>query len=98
MEGLCPCGHEPRENLSRLRFVRHETHMEKPRREHGTPAEGGKRLTDRATRLPKFLQLILKFQNSRNLIHSVRLYYYSFRNLKYQVSYYVTCVQGISYR
>ena len=29
---------KPRENLPRSRFVHHETHMEGPRRELGTPA------------------------------------------------------------
>ena len=31
-------------NLPRPRFVRHETHMEGPRRDLGTPAVGGERL------------------------------------------------------
>ena len=35
---------KPRENLPRPRFVHHETHMEGPRRELGTPAVGGERL------------------------------------------------------
>ena len=39
-------------NLPRPRFVHHETHMEGPRRELGTPAMGGKRLTACATRPP----------------------------------------------
>ena len=36
----------------RPRFVHHETHMEWPRRELGTPAVGGERLTACATRPP----------------------------------------------
>ena len=32
-------------NLPRLRFVHHNTHMESPRRELGTPAVEGERLT-----------------------------------------------------
>ena len=43
---------KPRENLPRPRFVHHETHMEGPRRELGTPAVGGERLTACATRPP----------------------------------------------
>ena len=36
---------KPVKNLPRPRFVHHETHMEGPRRELGTPAVGGERLT-----------------------------------------------------
>ena len=36
---------KPREKPTQLRFVHHETHMEGPRRELGTPAVGGERLT-----------------------------------------------------
>ena len=35
----------PEKNLPRSRFVHHETYMERPRRELGTPAVGGERLT-----------------------------------------------------
>ena len=42
----------PVKNLPRPRFVHHETHMEGPRRELGTPAVGGERLTACATRPP----------------------------------------------
>ena len=46
-------GRNPVKNLPRSRFVHHETHMEGPRRELGTPAVGGERLNasvnDRAT-------------------------------------------------
>ena len=37
-------GRKPVKNLPRPRFVHHETHMEGPRRELGTPAVGGERL------------------------------------------------------
>ena len=43
-------GRHPAKNLPRPRFVHHETHMEWPRRELGTPAVGGERLTACATR------------------------------------------------
>ena len=43
-------GRNPAKNLPRPRFVHHETHMEGPRRELGTPAVGGERLTACATR------------------------------------------------
>ena len=46
-------GRNPAKNLPRLRFVHHETHMEGPRRELGTPAVGGERLTACATRPPR---------------------------------------------
>ena len=42
----------PEKNLPRSRFVPHETHMEGPRRELGTPAVGGEHLTACATRPP----------------------------------------------
>ena len=38
-------GRNPEKNLPRPRFVHHETDMEWPRRELGTPAVGGERLT-----------------------------------------------------
>ena len=44
----------PMKNLPRPRFVHHETHMEGPRRELGTPAMGGERLTACTTRPPLF--------------------------------------------
>ena len=46
-------GRNPEKNLSRPRFVHHETHMEGPRRELGTPAVGGERLTAFAMRPPE---------------------------------------------
>ena len=45
-------GRNPEKNLPRPRFVHHETHMEGPRRELGTPAVGGERLTACSTRPP----------------------------------------------
>ena len=50
-------GRNPEKNLPRPRFVHHETHMEEPRRELGTRAVGGKRLTACATRPPCCLLL-----------------------------------------
>ena len=44
----------PEKNLPRPRFVHHEIHMEWPRRELGTPAVGGERLTACATRPPGY--------------------------------------------
>ena len=43
-------GRNPMKNLPRPRFVHHETHMEGPRHELGTPVMGGERLTACATR------------------------------------------------
>ena len=43
-------GRNPVKNLPRTRFVHHETHMEGRRRELGTLAVGGERLTACATR------------------------------------------------
>ena len=45
-------GRNPEKNLPRPRFVHHETHIEWPRRELGTPEVGGERLTACATRPP----------------------------------------------
>ena len=45
-------GRNPVKKLPRPRFVHHETHMEGPRLELGTPAVGGERLTACATRPP----------------------------------------------
>ena len=50
-------GRNPMKNLPRPRFVHHKTHMEGPRRELGTPAVGGERLTACATRLPRDFNL-----------------------------------------
>ena len=45
-------GRNPVKNLPRPRVIHHETHMEGPRRELGTPAVGVEHLTACATRLP----------------------------------------------
>ena len=52
-------GRNPAKNLPRPRFVHHETHMEGPRRELGTPAVGVERLTACATRSPHFLLILV---------------------------------------
>ena len=57
-------GRNPAKNLPRSSFVHHETHMEGPRREIGTLAVGGERLTACATRPPNTVNL---FQISRIL-------------------------------
>ena len=46
-------GRNPEKNLPKPRFVHHETHMEGPRHELGTPAVGDERLTACATRPPQ---------------------------------------------
>ena len=59
-------GKSPEKYLPRTRFVHHETHMEWPRRDLGTPAVGGERLTACATRPPYIffkLTLICKLQS-----------------------------------
>ena len=53
-------GRNPAKNLSRPRFVHHETHIEGPRRELGTPAVGGERLTACATRPIQITITVLK--------------------------------------
>ena len=58
-------GRNPEKNLPRPRFVHHETHMERPRRELGTPAVGGERLTACATRPPYIINILqIKMINS----------------------------------
>ena len=67
-------GRNPVKNLPRPSFVHHETHMEGPRRELGTPAVGGERLTACATRPPLvvskalFLNLNFNFLNRNSLL------------------------------
>ena len=56
-------GRNPEKNLPRPRFVYHETHREGPRRELGTPAVGGERLTACATRPPRISFLYSPCQN-----------------------------------
>ena len=52
-------GRNPEKNLPRPRFFHHETHMEGPRREFGTPAVGGERLTACATRPNNLYTIII---------------------------------------
>ena len=59
----------PAKNLHRPRFVHHETHMEWPRRELGTPVVGGKCLTACATRPPSVDNIYDKFRE-KNLCPS----------------------------
>ena len=60
-------GRNPEKNLPTPRFVHHETHMEWPRRELGTPAVGGECLTACATR-PLFYKWSFFIMN-KNLCH-----------------------------
>ena len=62
-------GRYPVKNLPRPRFVHHETHMEGPRCELGTPALGGERLTACATRPPAYLKRLGNRSNSENTMH-----------------------------
>ena len=64
-------GRSPKKNLPRPRFVHHETHMEWPRRELGTPAVEGERLTACATRPPQFA--VQKYRFSRIITTKVLL-------------------------
>ena len=52
-------GRNLEKNLPRPRFVHLETHMVEPRRELGTPAVGGERLTACATRPPNIIIIII---------------------------------------
>ena len=73
-------GRYPEKNLPRPRFVHHETHMEGPRCELGTPAVEGERLTACAMRPP------IKFQNVQCTLVEIQYYkflYISFRTCIY---------------
>ena len=61
-------GRNPEKNLPRLRFVHHETYMEWPRRELGTPGMGEERLTAWATEPPTWALL---HQNLTLILHSL---------------------------
>ena len=77
-------GRNPEETLPRPRFVHHETHMEWPRRELGTPAVGGERLTACATRPPclsKLLKLLISPKPIDQLDWIFNAFY--FQNLTY---------------
>ena len=63
-------GRNPEKNLPRPRFVHHETHMEWPRRELGTPAVRGERLTACATRPPQIILLKIYFSEEGRLLAS----------------------------
>ena len=53
-------GEKPREKPTQTPFRPHpETHMERPRRELGTPAVGGERLTTCATRPLLFIFILI---------------------------------------
>ena len=54
-------GRNPEKNPPIPRFVHHETHMEWPRRELGTPEVGGERLTACATRPPYLLIYYIQY-------------------------------------
>ena len=56
-------GRNPEKNLPRPRFVHHETHMERPRCELGTPAVGGERLTACATRPLYVIYILIKIES-----------------------------------
>ena len=70
---------KPVKNLPRPCFVHHETHMEGPRRELGTPVVGGERLTACATRPPFFVLIysiiiIKKYKSHLNSVAYQSLY------------------------
>ena len=66
-------GRIPVKNLSRPRFVHQETHMEGPRRELGTPAVGGERLTACATR-----PYTVFFHDDQSRVFLVLIFFYFF--------------------
>ena len=68
-------GRNPEKNLPRPRFVHHETHMEGPRRELGTPAMGGERLTTCATR-PPFIAYLFYSEPFKFIIINIALKYF----------------------
>ena len=79
-------GRNPAKNLPRPRFVHYETHMEWPRRELGTPAVGGERLTACATRPPmKWIENAnLRKNNQCTNTAPLGLLIYLFRPIKWK--------------
>ena len=75
---------KPREKPTRPRFVHHETHMEESRRELGTPAVGGERLTACATRLPNYNNN--NNNNNNNSNNQFKILLFSFRLLYERVT------------
>ena len=65
-------GRIPVKNLPRPRFVHHETHMQGTRRELGTPAVGGERLTACATR-PHFMRKGIIFTQFGNFARCLNI-------------------------
>ena len=56
-------------NLRRLRFVHHETHMERGRRELGSLALEDERLAACATELPLLLDIILYYSRYEETVY-----------------------------
>ena len=69
-------GRNPEKNLPRPRFVHHETHMEEPRRELGTPSVGGERLTACATTVEQ-LRLLTILLQTKNTVFLFEYFNYS---------------------
>ena len=79
----------PEKNLPRPRFIHHETHMERPRRELGTPAVGGERLTACATRPPSASDYKLILMSWMYETHGVTL---PNGNKKHKNYYVISCI------
>ena len=59
-------------NLPKPRFVHHETNMEGPRRELGTPTVGGERLTACATRQMCLIAIVFQDVQFRKKLSFVK--------------------------
>ena len=72
-----------REKPTQPRFVHHETHMEGPRREPGTPAVGGERLTACATMPPEINIYQSQFVNIGSSVMSTEMILYILLELSF---------------
>ena len=78
-------GRNPAKNPPRPHFVHHETHMEGPRRELGTPTVGGERLTACTTRPPKQQNTTtLQLCNKNKMNRQAELYKIEKKNITFQ--------------
>ena len=67
-------GRNPEKNLPRPRFVHHETHMEGPKRELGTPS-GGRRAANRLRHGRHCIILLYYIILYCIILHYITLYY-----------------------
>ena len=90
-------GRNPEKNLPRPRFVHHKTHMEGPRRELGTPAVGGERLTACATRQPLYIYIFFFQCSAQGQVLHCKLMHQGCNSAQRQVFHYKLRNLGCSF-